>query len=135
MPKNTRTIIAVAAIVVFGGLGIWSLVGTATPYVGFEQARSMHRTVQVMGKIDYDQVNYNEKTGVLSFEITNDSGDRMQVDYSGTKPGNFEQAESVVCIGKYENDTFIAKDLLVKCPSKYQGPEYQDNTDKKTEGA
>ncbi|MCP4582876.1 MAG: cytochrome c maturation protein CcmE [candidate division Zixibacteria bacterium] len=128
MPKNIRTIIAVAAIVIFGGLGIWSLVDTATPYVGFEQARTMPRTVQVMGKVEFDQTNYDEKTGVFSFMITDDKGDRMQVDYSGTKPGNFEQAESVVCIGKFENNTFIAKDLLVKCPSKYQGQEYQESS-------
>ena len=126
MPKNTRTIIALVVIVIFGGLGIWSMVGTATPYVGFEQARSMNKTVQVMGEIERDNVNYNEKTGIFSFYIVDDTGDRMLVEFGGTKPGNFEQAESVVCIGRYQENSFIAKDLLVKCPSKYQGSEYQE---------
>jgi cytochrome c-type biogenesis protein CcmE len=49
----------------------------------------------------------------------------MKVDYGGTKPGNFEQAESVVCIGVFKDGIFEAKDILVKCPSKYQGPEYE----------
>jgi cytochrome c-type biogenesis protein CcmE len=40
--------------------------------------------------------------------------------YDGTKPGNFDQATSVVCVGKYETDAFYADKLLIKCPSKYQ---------------
>ena len=126
MPKNTRTIIAVAAIALFGGLGIWSMVGTATPYVGFEQARSMTKTVQVLGDIEHGDTHYDETTGVFSFHIVDDTGDRMLIEFNGTKPGNFEQAESVVCIGRYEDNSFKAKNLLVKCPSKYQGTEYQE---------
>jgi cytochrome c-type biogenesis protein CcmE len=126
MPKSTRTIIAVAVIIIFGGLGIWSLVGTATPYVGFDQARSMQSRVQVMGKVDKPSAVYDAETGVFSFYIINEEGDRMKVDYSGTKPGNFEQAESVVCIGSVKNGVFEARELLVKCPSKYQGEEYQE---------
>jgi cytochrome c-type biogenesis protein CcmE len=35
-------------------------------------------------------------------------------------PGNFDQAVSVVAIGKFAGDHFEATQLLVKCPSKYQ---------------
>lgn len=127
MPKSTRTIVALAVIVVFAALGIYSLVGTATPYVGFEEARNMkNKNVQVMGKVDKKSAYYDENTGVFSFTIIDlETGDRMKVDYAGTKPGNFEQAESVVCIGKYHDDIFQASNLLVKCPSKYQGQDYQ----------
>jgi len=135
MPKNIRTIIAVLVIIIFGGLGIWSLLDTATPYVGFEQARTMKKKVQVLGKIDFANTNYDEKTGLFTFYIFNDTGDRMRVDFGGTKPGNFEQAESVVCVGQYENGSFVAKDLLVKCPSKYQGSEYQEKANHKGKGA
>jgi cytochrome c-type biogenesis protein CcmE len=39
-----------------------------------------------------------------------------------TKPSNFEQAVSIVAIGHYDasRGVFLADDLLVKCPSKYQ---------------
>ena len=49
------------------------------------------------------------------------------VSYAGIMPGNFEQAESVVAKGIYNGQRFVADDLLVKCPSKYQGTdgEYQ----------
>jgi cytochrome c-type biogenesis protein CcmE len=135
MPKNIRAIIAIIVIAIFGGFGIWSLMDTATPYVGFEQARAMKKTVQVLGKIDFENTNYDENTGLLSFYIVNDTSDRMKVIYSGTKPGNFEQAQSVVCVGQYQDSSFIAKDILVKCPSKYQGPEYQEKANTKGKGA
>ena len=135
MPKSTRTIIAIAVIVIFAALGIWSLVGTATPYVDFENARSMNKKVQVMGKVDKASANYDEKTGVFSFYIINEDGDEMRVDYDGTKPGNFEQAESVVCVGKYKSGVFEADNLLVKCPSKYQGEEYQEEVKSWGKGA
>jgi len=48
---------------------------------------------------------------------------RMPVMYYGVVPGNFDQAKSVVLKGKTENGVFIAEQMLVKCPSKYQGEE------------
>jgi len=134
MPKATRTIIAVAVIVIFGALGIWSLLGTATPYVDFAQAKAMKSRVQVMGKVDKASAMYDMQTGVFSFDIFNETGEVMKVNFSGTKPGNFEQAESIVCIGRYDNGGFEAKELLVKCPSKYQGQEYQEQIDKWNKG-
>lgn len=125
MSKKYTTIIGIAAIIVFGALGIWSLVDTATPYVKFKKARTMHSRVQVIGKVNHSQSNYDNDTGIFSFYIYDDKNDRMKVNYSGIKPANFEQAQSIVCIGVYENDVFTADNLLVKCPSKYQGTEYQ----------
>ena len=45
----------------------------------------------------------------------------MDVVYYGVVPGNFDQATSVLVRGKPEADGFVAEQLLVKCPSKYQG--------------
>jgi cytochrome c-type biogenesis protein CcmE len=53
----------------------------------------------------------------------------MPVHYYGVVPGNFEQATSVVLKGKSTEGVFVAEQMLVKCPSKYQGEggnEYQD---------
>jgi cytochrome c-type biogenesis protein CcmE len=44
----------------------------------------------------------------------------MPVIYRGVIPGNFDQATSIVAIGRYQGDHFEAEQLLVKCPSKYQ---------------
>ena len=56
------------------------------------------------------------------------SGDTMRVRFDGLKPANFEDAISIVAIGRYDADTqeFAASKLLVKCPSKYQGAEVKE---------
>ena len=49
--------------------------------------------------------------------------DEMVVHYPKSKAANFENAEKIVAIGKYDKNerAFIANELLVKCPSKYEG--------------
>ena len=88
-----------------------------------------------MGKIDFDAVNYNNDNSRLEFAIydaeaeTPVGAERLPVVYYGVVPGNFDQATSVVLKGKSEDGTFVADQMLVKCPSKYQGEggeEYQD---------
>lgn len=125
MIKRYRTIIGIGAIVIFGALGIWSLTTTATPYVGFEKARAYSGDVQILGKVDHGGATYDDSAGIFVFYITDENGDRMQVKYSGTRPGNFDQAESVVCVGRYRNGAFHASNLLIKCPSKYEGTEFR----------
>ncbi|MEE9554768.1 MAG: cytochrome c maturation protein CcmE [candidate division Zixibacteria bacterium] len=122
MNKNAKTVIVVAVVVIAAGVGFWSLIGGGgvTPYVGFVEARAAGGNVQVMGVVLEGETQYNSEDGSFSFLITDDTGDKLKVVYSGTKPGNFDQAESVVCIGKYSEKTFYAERLLVKCPSKYQ---------------
>jgi cytochrome c-type biogenesis protein CcmE len=52
-----------------------------------------------------------------------DDGNTLTVHYSGIKPGNFEEAVQIVAVGSYQEGVFYAEQLLVKCPSKYQGLE------------
>jgi cytochrome c-type biogenesis protein CcmE len=122
MHKNLRRGISLGVVVIAAGVGLMSLVtgGGVTPYVGFDEARASRGNVQVMGDIISGQSSYEVQGGSFSFYISDANGDRMRVVYSGTKPGNFDQATSVVCVGRYVNDTFHADKLLVKCPSKYQ---------------
>jgi cytochrome c-type biogenesis protein CcmE len=100
---------------------IWAFVSfnkTLTPYVSIAQAREIRSTVQVKGKRIGDS-SYDVEKNVLKFSIEDDNGDRMQIEYSGVKPGNFDQTRDIVCIGSYQNGKFLARGLLVKCPSKY----------------
>ncbi|OQX91506.1 MAG: hypothetical protein B6D58_07735 [candidate division Zixibacteria bacterium 4484_95] len=126
MLKKYRVFIGITVVVIFSGLGLWSLKKTASPYVSFKQARNIQKNVQVLGKVEHDKTNYDEKTGIFSFYIVDDSGDRMLVEYSGIKPGNFEQAESVVCVGRYKDGVLEAGKIFVKCPSKYQSSQARD---------
>ena len=132
---NAKYIIGAVVIVVFLVWGASAFFKTTIQYVSIEEARQAERTVQVMGKIDFDDVNYNSETSRLEFSIYDAEAEekigaeRMSVVYYGVVPGNFDQATSVVLKGKTDGQEFVADQMLVKCPSKYQGEggeEYQD---------
>jgi cytochrome c-type biogenesis protein CcmE len=116
-----KYLIGIVIIVVFIVFGAMSFKKTLTPYVSFEEAKRTGATVQVIGEIVYSGVEYDIDTHQLRFPIVDEEGQRLTVLYGGTKPANFEQAEQAVVIGKYENQAFVADQVLVKCPSKYEG--------------
>ncbi|RKX22062.1 MAG: cytochrome c maturation protein CcmE [Candidatus Zixiibacteriota bacterium] len=134
---KAKYIIGGIIIVVFMIWGASAFFKTTIQYVTIEQARNSDKTVQVMGKIDFDDVNYNTEDSRLEFAIydaeseSKTNAETISVVYYGVVPGNFDQATSVVLKGKSENEVFVADQMLVKCPSKYQGEGeegYQDIT-------
>ena len=87
----------------------------------FAQVRTITKTVKATGswvKEKHYEINKEEKT--FSFFILDEKGNEMKVVYDGTIPNNFETATSVVVTGKYQDGYFHARDILTKCPSKYQ---------------
>jgi cytochrome c-type biogenesis protein CcmE len=56
----------------------------------------------------------------FSFYMVDEKGNEMKVVFNGTIPNNFESAKSVVVTGSYKDGYFHARDILTKCPSKYQ---------------
>ena len=126
---KTKYIIGITIIVIFAVFGAMSFKKTLTPYVSFEEARSSGANVQVIGEVVFSEVEYDLDSHQLRFPILDETGQRMMVTYGGAKPANFEQAEEVVVIGRYENESFKADQLLVKCPSKYQGSPKGDSVE------
>jgi cytochrome c-type biogenesis protein CcmE len=110
-------------IVAFLAYGATSFKSNLTPYVSFDEAQKSPRKVQVAGGLIPDSTSYIEDEEVLQFGMIEDGGATMTVRYTGVKPGNFEEATQIVAIGTYSAGTFYADQLLVKCPSKYQGIE------------
>ncbi len=139
---KAKYIIGSVVIVVFVVWGATSFLKTTIQYVPIDEARQASRTVQVMGKIDFDQVVFNTDDARLEFAVYDADAENkntaasMKVVYYGVVPGNFHQATSVVLKGKSNGEEFVADQMLVKCPSKYQGEgdEYQD-IDKHNEAA
>lgn len=122
-----RIAISLALIVVLVGFGVTAFQGSLTPYRSFREARA-GGYVQVNGTLA-DPANTSTSEGVLHFQLKDPEGEVLAVAYEGVKPANFEQATSVVAIGRFHDGVFEADQLLVKCPSKYQaegGQEYQD---------
>lgn len=117
------TVVGLALIVGFVAFGAGAFKASLTPYVSFSQARAALDAVQVAGKLVEGSSFYDEAAGKLVFLLEDTQGDRMKVEFAGTKPGNFEEATQIVAIGRFTNGVFVAEKLLVKCPSKYQGVE------------
>jgi len=64
----------------------------------------------------------------FTFYMVDNIGNEMKVVYNGTIPNNFESAMSVVVTGKYVEGYFHARDILTKCPSKYEDQQVQTST-------
>ena len=122
---NIKIIVGLIIIAVFTAWGITSFMSRTIPYVSFADVTTSNGVVQVMGKIDFEAVTYETEKSCMVYEITDledqESGRRLKVIYAGVVPGNFEQATSVVAKGEYRDGALYADQLLVKCPSKYEG--------------
>jgi cytochrome c-type biogenesis protein CcmE len=115
-----------AVLLGFVVLGLSTFSKSMTPYVSFQEAKTSGRTVQVMGALEKGTSRYDIATKTLHFNLVDPhTKDVIPVTYTDVKPANFEDAVSIVAIGKYQADAFRAEKLLVKCPSKYQGEEVE----------
>lgn len=119
MKSKMRFLIGGVLILGFGALAFLNFNKTIAPYVPFAEARTNGGAVQVAGFPDHQHSRYDPQNGRFTFDMKDDTGDAMQVVFTGTKPGNFDQAEKVVVVGRYQEGTFEASQILVKCPSKY----------------
>ena len=117
---NLKVVLAVALLGVAVGVGVTSFKKTVTPYISFAEARRSSGLVQVNGVLADKKYVLEPDRQYLSFRLRDAKGEVMPVEYRGVVPGNFDQATSVVAIGRYQGERFEAEQLLVKCPSKYQ---------------
>lgn len=118
-------LIGFAIILAALAFGARAFVTNLTPYVSFAEARKAgsENTLQVIGKLDKNSVSYGANDHALRFSIVSDEGQIMPVRFSKAKPPNFEEALQVTAIGRWDGRVFQADNLLVKCPTKYQGTE------------
>jgi cytochrome c-type biogenesis protein CcmE len=124
--KNRAYLFGAFLLLAFAGFALSSFKETLTPYVSYDRARKGDRMVQVAGALEAGSAGYQQKTESLYFTLSDpETKETLRVRYKGLKPANFEEAISIVAIGRYDvgSKEFEADKLLVKCPSKYQGAE------------
>ncbi|NLZ39248.1 MAG: cytochrome c maturation protein CcmE [Firmicutes bacterium] len=128
MKRYDKTVLLLL-LVVFG-VGIFLTARNAmSTYVTFAEAQATDRAVQVKGLAVEGTV---EELGSekYAFKMEDNNGDIVRVVASGEIPDNLLEAESIVVKGKYQNNEFIAQNILVKCPSKYEAEEHPDDIKK-----
>jgi cytochrome c-type biogenesis protein CcmE len=111
-------LVVVAAIAV-----VVTTVTDSSTYSDFAAAAEKPgKEFHIIGKLSrnkpivYDAVvNANQ----FSFYMTDEKGLERKVIYNNAKPQDFEKSERVVIIGSMKGGEFIARSLLLKCPSKY----------------
>jgi len=123
--RRTRLIIGIALVGAFVYLGLGAFSETLTPYVSFSEARaSSGKSVQVTGDLTPDRRSWYSGDEARAFHflmVEKDTGDSLHVVYEGVKPSTFDEATGIVAVGSWNGATFEARQVLTKCPSKYEG--------------
>ncbi|MBL0098293.1 MAG: cytochrome c maturation protein CcmE [Bacteroidetes bacterium] len=104
---------------------IVSTISNSSTYAPFRTAiENEGNTFHVVGKVNLQKdfiYNPQENANIFGFYLVDNEGLEKLVLYNGTKPQDFERSEQIVVVGKMKEDKFIANQLLMKCPSKYNG--------------
>ncbi len=104
--------------------------GDASTYVSFSEANSLYSSgnfskIHVVGKLNKSPkdkiIGIKKGDDMLSFtfEMVDEKGKKENVFYGEPMPPDFLLSEQIVVIGSYNNNQFIANEILLKCPSKY----------------
>lgn len=119
--KKTHIILIIFIAVLMGAL--FSTVMDSSEFAGFEEAfNNPGKEYRVSGFLDKTEAIVYEPTlnpGMTKFSMTDKKGQSTQVVLQKSKPTGLENSESIVLIGKAEGQVFVAKDMQMKCPSKY----------------
>jgi len=95
----------------------------------FSKVMNTSKTVKATGSwVKEKNYDIDRENKTFTFFMVDENGNEMKVIYSGTIPNNFETATSVVVTGKYVDGYFHAKDILTKCPSKYEDQKVQTSS-------
>jgi cytochrome c-type biogenesis protein CcmE len=118
-----RTHIA-AIILIAVALGvIISTISSSSTYESFTVASEKQGKVfHVVGKLNRSKpYEYHPETNanIFSFYMYDNQGVERKVILNRAKPQDFDKSEQIVIIGKMQDNQFLASDILLKCPSKY----------------
>lgn len=117
-----KYIIGILVGVAFVVVAYLSFDSTKIEYADFTNAKESGKMVQVIGSWDKSEdYFYDKDKDEFVFKMTDENGNSSHVRVQGAKPNNFDIAPMVVIKGKFEGERFHAKEILTKCPSKYEG--------------
>ncbi len=124
-------IIAILIIAIAFGVVMTSLSNNST-YASFNEAAAHpDKVYHVVGKLDKNKpflYDAHLNANLFTFYLIDNKGVERKVMLQKPKPDDFEHSEQIVVIGNANGtDEFKAKDLLMKCPSKYNDGKPTEN--------
>jgi cytochrome c-type biogenesis protein CcmE len=127
--KNNQIAIIIAIAVLIG----YTLVklGNSATYSSFADATNKPGEITtVIGYLNLDAaMDFDPKTVTLRFIAKDKKGNESLVVYNQPKPQDFERSEEITMTGYATDSAFVATDILMKCPSKYN-EQNEVNSDK-----
>lgn len=126
--KKTHILGLIAIAIAIASLMV--IAGDASTYADFEVAENLpNQTHQVVGHLSLDkEIVYNPEVDPNSFTfyMKDAKGKEVKVLCQKEKPNEFERSEQIVLKGQMKDDIFVAHDILLKCPSKYEDQQLQN---------
>lgn len=126
MTKRTRLAIGIGIIFVALGFLVYTGISrSATYYMTVSEFRAkgtslVGRSVRVTGKLDGSSVKWDSSNILLTFDLS-DGQNRMSATYHGIRPDGMDDGRDIVVEGRLDQKgAFEVKNILVKCPSKYE---------------
>jgi cytochrome c-type biogenesis protein CcmE len=134
----------IGLLVIAAAVGyIISLSGDTSQYVNFQEAfqlasQGRSAKVHVVGEltknaqgevvgVDYDPL---KDANYLAFDLVDDRQivQRVVCYNPPASMQDFKRSEKVVVIGQVKGDQFVASEILMKCPSKYEEKQVQQSS-------
>lgn len=108
-------------------MGLTALFGNLSTYQTIKEAiRNKGKTVSIVAQLDTTQpVEYDpvKNPNYFTFTIIDTMGNKIPVVYHNAMPTDFRKAEKLVLKGSVQDNYFECKEILMKCPSKYEDKE------------
>lgn len=128
---NNKAIYAVALVLFLGGLGYLIFSGLTEDSVYFlnvsealAEDRTQIRQARLFGKVSPENLVVDEGKLGARFDLIDkmEPGKSLRVQYKGALPDTFKEDVEVIVEGSFSQDgeTFVARTLVTKCPSKYE---------------
>jgi len=121
--KKSHIVLIIVLAVAIGA--VVSLLNDPRTYGDFAlAAKHPDKNYEIIGTLDlnapvvYDALKNPDE---FSFYLVDQNNEKRKVIVSKPKPQDFEKSINVVVGGVMKDSVFYANDILLKCPSKYEG--------------
>lgn len=120
--KNKIVISSIVLAALIGYLTFTGMGNTISRYIEIDELKSggyEGQIVSVNGTVVNDTLMWDPGKMELKFKLGDHSG-TVDVYYKGNLPNSMREEIPVVVQGKYSDGVLTARNILVKCPSKYE---------------
>lgn len=125
--KQLKFVVAVVLLLMLSVVLVaWTIKGNSSYYMTVDQVLAEGgalegQKIRMSGAVALATEHWDAENLLLTFGLTDASGEQVTVSFHGSRPSNFSRATEAIVEGEMmPNGTFRADNLLLKCPSRYE---------------